>query len=56
MATTLTSDVAVVVDALPYIDHEYDESGVREAVSIRQKSHERRVQSFADREFDLSYT
>lgn len=24
----------VVVDALPYIDHEYDEPGVREAVSI----------------------
>lgn len=24
----------VIVDALPYIDHEYDEPGVREAVSI----------------------
>ena len=25
----------VVVDALPYIDHGYDEPGVREAVSIQ---------------------
>lgn len=24
----------VVIDALPYIDHEYDEPGVREAVSF----------------------
>lgn len=27
----------VVVDALPYIDHEYDEPGVREAVSFPLK-------------------
>ena len=29
---------SIFVDALPYIDHGYDEPGVREAVSIRKKS------------------
>ena len=35
MDSTPTSDPTsvVVVDALPYIDHGYDEPGVREAVS-----------------------
>ena len=28
----------VVVDALPYFDQGYDESGVKEAVSIKVKS------------------
>lgn len=28
----------VVVDALPYVDHEYDEPGVREAVRTATES------------------
>ena len=34
MAAAIGGEIAVVVDALPYIDHEYDEAGVREAVSV----------------------
>ncbi|XP_003748641.1 pre-mRNA-splicing factor SPF27 [Galendromus occidentalis] len=42
MASAAAGDVAVVVDALPYIDHEYDETGVREAVLAMVEEETRR--------------